>query len=297
MVIREISESRQNQSRKVKEVCKTKKAFSRIISVASGKGGVGKTIATVNIALALRRMGHSVLILDGDLGLANVDVVLGLKARYNINDVISEKARLKDILLDGPMGIRIIPSGSGISKLTQLSYLERLKIIQEIESLNESFEFLVIDTGAGISSTVLHLNAIADDIIVVSTPEPHSMTDAYAFIKVMAEDYERKSFNLVINMVRSKSEGEQVLKRISDVARNFLKLEIRELGSIPYDKQMQQSLMMRQAASEKSTYFIAGQAWNEIARLILENPVRVSRGDDDFWRRLVFSEATGSCGA
>ena len=122
-----------------------------IVSISSGKGGVGKTLTTVNLAVAARRMGLSVLILDGDFGLANVDVVLGLQARYNINDVLEGTARLSDIVLNGPLGIKIIPSGSGLTKMAQLSYVQRLRILDQIDTLEESFNLILIDTGAGLS--------------------------------------------------------------------------------------------------------------------------------------------------
>lgn len=271
----------------------------RVISVASGKGGVGKTLTTVNLAIAARRMGYSVLVLDGDLGLANVDVVLGLKARYNINDVIEGTVELKDIILTGPLGIEVIPSGSGLARLADLSQLERLQLLDQLEAFNRSYDVFFIDTGAGISPNVLHLNAVSHEIIVVTTPEPHAMTDAYAFIKVMSEQYGEKSYSLIVNMVHSEEEGLKVSQRITDVARKFLDTKISTLGSIPFDPQMQKSVMMRRAASESSTYTIAGQSWNRISRQLFQgmtahepsHPPGADEGDRKFWRELVMTQS------
>ena len=260
-------------------------SVGKVVSVASGKGGVGKTLTAVNMAVAARRMGKSVLILDGDLGLANVDVVLGLQARYNIFDIIEERVSLKEIIIEGPLGIHVIPSGSGITQLTRLSCLQRVQLMEQISLMDESYDLLIIDTGAGISSGVLHLNAMADKIIVVTTPEPHAMTDAYAFIKVMHEEYGTSNAGLLVNMVKSKEEGQMISSRIFDVARKFLKVEIEQLGSIPFDREVQKSTMSRQAASESSTYTIAGQAWNQVTREILKDASWDKPGvSRDFWR-------------
>ena len=256
------------------------------MSISSGKGGVGKTLTTVNLAVAARRMGLSVLILDGDFGLANVDVVLGLQARYNINDVLEGTARLSDIVLNGPLGIKIIPSGSGLTKMAQLSYVQRLRILDQIDTLEESYNLILVDTGAGLSDSVLHLNSLADELIVVTTPEPHAMTDAYALIKVMVEERARKSPWLLVNMVGSQGEGEKVYQRISEVAGQFIGADVRLAGIVRQDPQVQNSVMLRNAASESSTHTLAGQAWNNVARNLLEkycDAKRVTRSGS-FWQ-------------
>jgi flagellar biosynthesis protein FlhG len=265
------------------------------VSIASGKGGVGKTVLTVNLALAAKRMGYSVLILDGDLGMANVDVLLGLSARYNISDVLEGKVPLKQILLEGPLGMKIIPSGSGISKLASLSYVERLQIMEEIEALDETFDIVIIDTGAGIAENVTHLNAIADEMIVVTNSEPHSMTDAYAFIKVMNETYDKKKFNLVVNMTKYQEESAKVHNTISEVARKFLNAKVNLLGNIPFDAAIKRSVMARRAASDANTYTIAGQEWNEIARRLFHDLSKNNpQSERQFWRDFLKTRATGN---
>jgi flagellar biosynthesis protein FlhG len=273
---------------------KKEKFSSKVISVASGKGGVGKTVLTVNLALAARRMGYSVLILDGDLGLANVDVLLGLTAKYNLFDVLQGHVPLKSIILEGPLGVKIIPSGSGISKLSSLSLVERIEMLEHLEKLDEQFDVIFIDTGAGISDTVTHLNSIADQIVVVTNSEPHAMTDAYAFIKVMKENFGRKSFDLVVNMTRYPEEGLKVFGKISEVARRFIGINIDMLGSVPLDAQIQKSIMVRRAASENSTYTLAGQCWNEIARnLFYKMNSKTQKVDRQFWQEFLKTKASG----
>lgn len=267
------------------------------VSVTSGKGGVGKTLTTVNLAMAARRLGQSVLILDGDLGLANVDVVLGLKARYNIRDVLDGTAALKDIIVSGPMGIDLIPSGSGISSLTQLSSLQKQQLLDQISQVEGAYDLVLIDTGAGISDTVLHFNLVADHVVVVTTPEPHAMTDAYALIKVMAEEHGAKAFQLLVNQARSPDEGFKVAERITEVAKRFLDVRVSLLACVPFDPAVPKSVMQRRAASEQSTHTIAGQAWSQAARkLIGELPVSsVPRpaAVHGFWTNLIAEDGNG----
>ena len=266
-----------------------------VISVTSGKGGVGKTLTTVNLAVAARSMGNEVLILDGDLGLANVDVVLGLQARYNINDILEGQASIQDIILTGPLGIRIIPSGSGISQLTTLSHVQRVQLWDQIDEFKERFDVLFVDTGAGISPSVVHFNACADDVVVVTTPEPHAMTDAYAMIKVIHENSHDKRINLLVNMARSETEAVKIFERIFDVTNRFLKFEIMYAGYVPLDPQVQKSVSIRRAASEDSTFTIAGQAWNRVTRqLLTERRSKDSVGSQKtVWKDLLWGDRQG----
>ncbi len=267
-----------------------------VITIASGKGGVGKTLTTVNLAVAARRMGQSVLIFDGDLGLANVDVVLGLTARYNIRDVLDGNAQLKDIVVEGPLGIDLIPSGSGISSLTRLSPAQKQLILDQIGQLEESYDLLLIDTGAGIAENVVHFARAADKTVVVTTPEPHAMTDAYALIKVLAEEHDVKSFSLLVNQTRTPEEGFKVSERISEVAMRFLNVRVSHLGNVPSDPQVPKSVMQRRAASDQSTFTIAGQAWNQAARKLFGEtiPIRRNANVQDFWRTLLWEETPQS---
>lgn len=249
-----------------------------VVAITSGKGGVGKTLTTVNLAIAARKMGLSVMIFDGDLGLANVDVVLGLSPRYNIRDVLDGHAKLADIIIDGPMGMKVIPSGSGVTSLTQLSFVQRQNLLEQIEGLDLEIDILLIDTGAGISDNVLHFNTAADRTVIVTTSEPHSMTDAYAMIKVLSEDYQRTKIDLVVNQVRSQDEGRRVAEKLSAVAERFLSVSPTYLGCIPHDPQVQKWVRERRAAGDQSAHSIAGQAWAQLAQKIFAE-AHLAHGD------------------
>ena len=184
--------------------------MQKIISVTSGKGGVGKTLTTINLALAARATGLSVLIVDGDMGMSNVDVLLGLQTTVNFNDVLNGTRTIADIIVKGPRGIDLIPSGSGIARMGNLGALEQSCIMHELTKLPNSYDIVFVDTGAGISPLVLALNSVSDAMIVVTTPEPHALTDAYAMIKVMSEEYDRGSCGLIINQVRSDDESMRI---------------------------------------------------------------------------------------
>lgn len=243
--------------------------YPAVISVASGKGGVGKTVTAVNMAMTAQALGYKTLILDGDLGLSNVNIVLGLSARYNINDALNERVAMKDVILQGPQGVHIIPSGSGIADLSEISLAKRISLLEKIEEVAKSYDLLIIDTGAGISANVIHLNSIADAIIVVTTPEPHALTDAYAFVKVMCETQGSKSFYLVINKAMSDSQGVKIYQNFADVAQKNSYREVMLGGTVPRDDLIERSVMAQRAAGDHVNHTRSGQAWNEITRRLL----------------------------
>lgn len=245
-----------------------KKTFS--ISVTSGKGGVGKTLTTVSLAAQFRRIGKSVLVLDGDMGLANCDVVMGMTARYNIRDVLDGHVELKDIIITNGSGIDLIPSGSGIRELATLSEAQRIYLVTQLAKIESKYDILLIDTGAGIGDLVLHLNACADLNLVVTTPEPHALTDAYALIKVLTEENNRMKFGILVNQVRSENEGLKVFERIAEVGQRFLRASISYAGSVPYDPQVARTIMSRKAATEQSLSTISGQAWARAAAALTD---------------------------
>jgi flagellar biosynthesis protein FlhG len=261
-----------------------------VVSVTSGKGGVGKTMTTINLAITAAGLGQRVLVLDGDLGLANIDVVLGLNPKSNLADVIDGHTKLKDIILPGPMGIDLIPSGSGITRLTRMTYIEKLHFVDEVLSLEKDYDLLLIDTGAGISDTVLHLNAIADKNIVVTTSEPHSITDAYAMIKVLAEQFDRKKPHLLVNMCPSALEADRVYQRISDVAAQYLAFKPSYLGFIPVDPQVPKQVLMRKVGHSSSIHTLSGQAWQKIGREFFAIESRIERDQGMVWRELIWTQ-------
>ena len=179
----------------------------RSIAVTSGKGGVGKTSLVANLAFLLGEMGTRVLVLDADMGLANIDVLLGLSPQYTLKDFLDGTLALRDILIEGPGAMKILPAGSGVLELTDLNREQRLSLVGEINALGRDHDLLLIDTAAGVSSNVLHFNALAEEVIVVVTPQPASITDAYALIKLMSMRYRRRHFLVLVNEASSKKEG------------------------------------------------------------------------------------------
>jgi len=243
---------------------------SVIYCVSSGKGGVGKTLSSVHFALSLQKTGKSVLIVDGDVGLSNVDVVMGVTPRYNIVDVLNGEVEAINALEDGPFGIKILHGGSGLSQISSLTETDKLMAISHIKSLSEHFDVTIIDAGAGISQTVLEMNRIADLNVVVTTPEAHAMTDAYALMKVLKETKSAKAISILVNQSRTIDEGENAYLRIASVAEKFLGVKPSYLGSVPADPQVSALLRRRSKGSSFSLQTLAGSAWARIAHKFSE---------------------------
>ncbi len=206
-------------------------------SIASGKGGVGKTSFVINLALALTRLGKRVLIFDADLGLANVDIMLGISPKFDIRYVINGTLTLKDIIYETEHGFSVIPAGSGVLELTQLSSNQKLLLRAQMEEAFSPFDYLFFDISAGISDNVLFFSQLADERIVLLTPEPTSMADAYAYLKVLHKKSKIKDFNLVINMARDEEEGKKVYYQLLYVTEKFLpEIRLELLGILPYDE-------------------------------------------------------------
>ena len=192
--------------------------YTRIITISSGKGGVGKTNIVANLGYALCRFGKRVLILDADLGLGNLDVLLGLTPEYNLSHVINGEKKLADIVVSGPGHLKILPAASGIQEMTALTQDERHMVFSQLDEFISDFDIMLIDTAAGISSNVLYFNINADENLVVATPEPTSITDAYALMKVLSVKYGSDHFKLVVNAVASEHEADEVFRQINLVA-------------------------------------------------------------------------------
>jgi flagellar biosynthesis protein FlhG len=223
----------------------------RVISVTSGKGGVGKTNIVGNLAVALVRQGKRVVILDADLGLANIDIIFGIHPAYNIGHVISGERTLSEIMIEGPEGIRIIPAGSGFVELTHLTEGQKLTLLSEFEALEDHMDVLLIDTSAGISQNVIYFNLAADDCVIAATSEPTSITDAYAMMKVMATEHGTKHFKLLVNMVGNEKEAKAVYLNLSQATDRFLNdVVVEYVGCIPNDQKMKNALKKRKTVME-----------------------------------------------
>jgi flagellar biosynthesis protein FlhG len=205
---------------------------TRVIVVASGKGGVGKSTLALNIALSLCDRDKKVILMDADLGLANIDIMLGLLPKYNLHHVVQGKKNLKDIIISGPGGLSIIPGGSGITELANLGENNLKKLLVELGKLDGEYDYMMIDTGAGLSNNVTSFLLSANDVIFVTTPEPTSMTDAYGMVKVIARQSTNKTLYLVVNRVVDNIEGVLVAEKFKLVCEKFLNLHIDVLGHV-----------------------------------------------------------------
>lgn len=214
----------------------------RVISVSSGKGGVGKTNFSVNLAISLKEKGFNVTVFDADLGLANVDVLTGLVPKYTLYDVLYNHKNIEDVIMEGPGGIQIIPGGSGIERLLNLNDIQTRFLSERFQKLRD-MDIMIIDTGAGISKNVMGFMAISDENIVVTTPEPTSITDAYGLIKVSNKYTKDRGMHLVINKAKNEKEAYVAYQRLERAANIFLKRDIDYLGYIPEDRNVERAVM------------------------------------------------------
>ena len=203
-----------------------------VLTVTSGKGGVGKTNIAANLAICLAASGKKVVLLDADLGLGNLDLIMNINSRANLSHVVSGQKTLQDIIHVGPAGVEVICGGSGIEDMANLNKFQRKRLLDELDKLQDDADIIIIDTGAGISSSVLSFCQAADHVLVITTPEPSAMTDAYAMIKVLASKRYDGRVSLVVNMANSVAEGKRTYRQIADVAMRFLSMPVYEAGVI-----------------------------------------------------------------
>ncbi len=245
-------------------------AWPRVISVTSGKGGVGKSNIVVNLGLALARTGLKVLLIDADLGLANLDILLGLTPHLTIHDVLALRHNLSEVIVDGPEGIRILPASSGIPELAALDDFQKMFLLTELEHYTEDFDMILIDTGAGISVNVLFFNLAAQERILVANTQPTSITDAYALIKVLVTRHDLKRFKLLVNATTRPKEAEMVYRTLLAVTERFLGYEIalEYLGFIPFDECIPKAVMKQQPVLGLFPHAPASRSFAELARIL-----------------------------
>lgn len=215
---------------------------ARIVAVTSGKGGVGKSNVSVNLAIRLSQMGTKVVLIDGDLGTANADVLMRLGPGRTLAHVVAGRQTLQEAMIDAPGGFRLIPGASGLAQMAALSDLERSKLVDQIHELEAQADIILIDTGAGVSPNVLGLACAADQLLVVTTPEPTSITDAYAVIKTMHARGARPDTCILVNMVQEVGEGREVFHRLDEVCRRYLQLSARYVGHVMFDHRVSQAV-------------------------------------------------------
>ena len=207
----------------------------QVIAVTGGKGGVGKTSVAVNLATALASRGKEVMLLDGDLGLANVDVFLGLTPRLTLADVLAGNCTLEEVVMDTPQGFKVVPAASGIAQLAELDAMTHLGLVRAFGDISARLDVMVVDTAPGIAGSVLQFSQAAQQVLVVICDEPASLTDAYALIKILSRDHGVKQFRVLVNQVRGRGMGQALFHRFERVVQRFLQVDLDYVGEVPED--------------------------------------------------------------
>jgi len=240
----------------------------RTIAVTGGKGGVGKTNVSVNLGVAAAEMGQKVMLLDADLGLANIDVVLGLHPEYDLSHVMRGERTLDEILVEGPAGLQVVPGASGLQSLAELSPAEHTGLIRAFSELAADTELLIVDTAAGISDTVLSFSRAAHEVVVVVCDEPASITDAYAIIKLLNRDYGHQRFRVLANMVRSAQEGRELFNKMCRVTDRYLDVTLGFMGAIPFDESLRKAVRTQKPVVQAFPRSRAAQVFRSLAKKI-----------------------------
>lgn len=243
----------------------------RTIAVTSGKGGVGKTNVVVNLGYALTKLNQRVLIFDADVGLGNIIVLLGVAPKYNLYHVLSGEKSMEEIMIEGPGGMKILPAASGVQEMAQLTRNQKIFLSQEFDHMAGKFDILLLDTGAGISSNVTYFCSRARDVLVIAMPEPTSLTDAYALVKVAHEKHMMKKFKLLVNFAHSDREAKEVYRQLSSVIDKFLpRVVLDYVGYILRDPNITKSVRQQKALLESFPYSKSGKCFENLASRIFE---------------------------
>ena len=283
-----------DQAHNLREFVRKSQPAARVLAVTSGKGGVGKTNASVNLAIALAAQHKRVIVLDADLGLANVEVLLGLNSLYNLQHVIDGEKSIMQILVKGPGGIELVPGTSGLARVADLNTAARQNVLDGLRELQERSDFIIIDTMAGIGQNAVRFAAAADEILLVTTPEPSSIVDAYATIKAVASIREDPIFRLIVNMVVNQQQALAVTTNLARVAKQYLGLTLSYLGYIPRDPHVSQGVM-------QSTPFVVGfpnapatKCIHDLAAKLIRQRAETQSNKAGFFRR--FAQTLGIAG-
>jgi len=245
----------------------------RVIAVASGKGGVGKTNVSVNLGISLSKMGSRVLLMDADMGLANVDIMLGLHTQYNLLHVLEGEKTLEEVIVEGPGGLKIIPAASGVSRMAQLTAMENAGIINAFSELSDQLDILIVDTAAGIADSVVSFCRAAQEVVVVVTDEPASITDAYALIKVLSRDYKLTRFRLLANQSRSPKHGQMLYEKLAKVCEQFLDVSLDYFGSVPFDHDLREAVQKQVPVSIYKPHSESAKAFRSMAQKVEQWPI------------------------
>jgi len=278
---------------------KIAKAPLKVYAVTSGKGGVGKTNITANLATVAARAGKRVLIIDADLGLANIEIVLGLKPRYHLGDLLDGGATIEQVLVPGPPGVMLLPAGSGVQSLTQLTDEQKLRFVEALAPIEEMFDVVLIDSGAGIGENVLFFVGAAQEAILVVSPEPTSLVDAYAVVKVLSQKAGVRTFNVIVNPVVDELAARGVFQKLTTVTSRFLEAKVRHLGYVPRDENLHRAIMAQRPVCEMFPSSPSARALVAIADRLFDNKqgatAPVEGGLKLMWQRL-FRESQAAAG-
>ncbi len=264
----------------------------KVIAVSSGKGGVGKTNVSVNLAAALAKDGKEVLLMDADLGLANVDVLLGLNPSYDLSHVISGERSLEEVMIDGPANVKVIPASSGVSRMANLTTAEQAGLINAFNELGHAIDVMVVDTAAGISDSVVNFCSASQEVVVVVCDEPASITDAYAFIKIMSREHKVERFQILANMTHTTHEGRELFNKLSKATDRFLDVMLTYMGTIPYDERLRKAVQHQRAVVEAFPRSPSALALKRIAKQVDKWPDAGATGGqlEFFIERLIQAE-------
>lgn len=264
---------------------------ARLLSITSGKGGVGKTTLAVNLGILLCRMGKRVLLLDGDLGLANVDVLLGLRPERTLYHVVEGKATLADILLEGPEGLSVLPGANGIPEMSDLNGDGSNNLLRDLTELDQVYDFVLVDTAAGIHRSTFAFALAADEVLLLTTPEPTAVTDAYAVVKLLFQNGRPRAVRLLMNMVRDRKEGERWTDRLLGVVEQFQGRPLESWGSLSHDSSVMQSIRTQ-------TPFVLRTPSSKLSSQLREVALKLTEGSVDVelkrgWRAFLSRVLTG----
>lgn len=253
---------------------------ARVITITSGKGGVGKSNTAINLAIQFRKMGKRVIILDADFGLANIEIMFGVVPKHNLCDLIYQGKDIKDIITWGPMEIGFISGGNGIAGMSNLGQGYLAYIIKNLAKLDEMADIIIVDTGAGISNAVLEFLVASGEIILVTTPEPTSITDAYSLLKALVRHPRFQSnvsqVKMIANKVKNAEEGRQLFQKLNAVISRYLKLGVSYLGAVPQDAKLNEAVMQQSPVSLKEPNAKSSMAYEEIAAKLMNKELNRS---------------------
>jgi flagellar biosynthesis protein FlhG len=245
----------------------------RVLAVTGGKGGVGKTNVSVNISIALAELGRKVMLFDADLGLANIDVVLGLHPKYDLSHVMRGERTLDEILVEGPEGIQVVPGASGIKEMAMMGAAEHAGLIHAFSDIGNHIDTLIVDTAAGISDSVISFSRAAQEVVVVVCDEPASITDAYALIKLLNREYGITRFRVLTNMVHSAQEARDLYNKLCRVTDRYLDVMLNFLGGVPYDDALKKAVRGQKAVVQAFPRSRSAQAFRNLAKKVDNLPM------------------------